>query len=363
MQHRIRGTRVPCALLIAVLGSLALGACGSSSSVDAGSLLKQTFSGSHTINSGNLSFSLTLNPSGSTTLTSPITLSFGGPFQSRGKGQLPESNFNISVSAQGRTGSLGILSTGTSGFVTLRGTSYQLPATTFQKLESSFAGITSPTGGGSASSSALSRLGINPLHWLDNPTVVGSESVGGTDTTHIRANVNVAALLLDLNTFLQKASSLGVSGAGRIPSSLSAATRTRIAGEVKNPSFDVWTGTGDKTVRKLAINLAFPVTGQFSTLLGGLRSAALGINMQYANLNQPQTIAAPTAVRPFSEFTTKLRSFLQSVQGALGSSATGGAGSTGAATSGGLSKYTKCIQSAQGDVRKMQSCAPLLNGK
>ncbi len=34
-------------------------------------------------------------------LTDPITLSFGGPFQSRGTGKLPASNFNISISALG----------------------------------------------------------------------------------------------------------------------------------------------------------------------------------------------------------------------------------------------------------------------
>ena len=76
----------PLALLIAA-ASIALSACGSSSGGDANSLLKQTFSGTHTVTSGNLTFSLTVNPSGSRTLSGPITLSFGGPFQSRGKGQ------------------------------------------------------------------------------------------------------------------------------------------------------------------------------------------------------------------------------------------------------------------------------------
>ena len=90
-------------------------------------------------------------PSGSSTLNGPITLSFGGPFQSLGKGKLPKSNFNVSISALGKTGSLGILSTGTTGYVTLQGTSYQLPAATFQKLESSFAALASSPGGGSGS--------------------------------------------------------------------------------------------------------------------------------------------------------------------------------------------------------------------
>ena len=59
MHHRTRGMRTAVALLIAV-SSIALSACGSSSGGDANSLLKQTFSGTHTVTSGNL----TLQPDG-----------------------------------------------------------------------------------------------------------------------------------------------------------------------------------------------------------------------------------------------------------------------------------------------------------
>jgi len=209
--------RTTCGLLAAALVILALAACGSSgNSSGAASLLRQTFSGKHTVNSGNINVSLSLNPSGSSTLKGPLSLGFGGPFSSLGTGKLPKSNFTVSFSALGRRGSLGILSTGTAGYVTVSGTSYQLPAATFRQLESSFSSLTSSSGGGSGSG-ALARLGIDPLHWLVNPTVVGNESVGGANTTHIRAGIDVGKLLDDLSTFLAKAPSLGVSGVGKVP--------------------------------------------------------------------------------------------------------------------------------------------------
>ena len=68
--------------------------------------------GSHKIYSGNLSIAVTVDPSGSSTLSGPIKLSFGGPFQNSGAGKLPESDFTVSISALGKSGSLGILSTG-----------------------------------------------------------------------------------------------------------------------------------------------------------------------------------------------------------------------------------------------------------
>jgi hypothetical protein len=368
-------------LSLATVGTVfALSACGSSAgkSGNASQLLDQTFGGSHAVNSGNLSFSLTVNPGGSSTLTRPISLSFGGPFQSLGKGKLPASNFSIGISAQGHSGALSILSTGTNGYVTLQGTSYQLPAATFQKLESSFAQV-SASGGGSGSG-ALAKLGISPLRWLVHPAVVGQESVGGASTTHIRAGVDVNALLTDLNTFLQKASSTGVSGAGALSGGIPSSTRSQIAGSVHNPTVDVWTGVSDKTLRRMSLNLTVPVTGQLSTLLGGLRTAQIGLDMKYANLNQPQSITAPSSVRPFSEFQSKLQSFLGAVQGAagqlgagaLGSGSTGsgstGSGSTGSPSTAGsgssatVQKYSACLQAAGSDVTKMQKCASLLGG-
>jgi hypothetical protein len=373
MHGRVRGLS---ALLAACLVAVALAACGggsSSSSGNAKSLLKQTFSGAHTVNSGNLSFSVTINPLGSSKISGPITLSFGGPFQSLGKGKLPKSNFNVSISALGHTGSLGILSTGTNGYIDLEGTSYQLPAATFQKLESSFASLaSSPTGSGSGSG-ALGKLGIDPLHWLINPTIAGSENIAGADTTHIRSGIDVTALLGDLNTFLGKASALGVSGTGRIPTSISPATQSKIASEVRDPSFDVWTGNSDKTVRKLSIGLTLPVSGQLSTLLGGLSSAGITVAMQYGDLNQPQTIVAPTTTAPYSQFTTKIQQILQVIESAVGaqlpttgtgassSSGTSGSSTTGAASA--TNSYSQCITSANGDVAKMQKCASLLGGQ
>jgi hypothetical protein len=360
--------RAAFALLSAAFAALVIVACGGGGSGQATDLLKQTFSGSHTVNSGKLSLDVTVNPSGSSTLKGPIALTFGGPFASLGSGKLPKSDFNVAISALGHTGSLGILSTGTAGYVKLSGTSYQLPAATFRQLESSFSSLTTASSAGSGSG-ALGKLGINPLHWLKNPTIAGNESVGGASTTHIRSGVNVSALLSDLNTFLSKASSLGVSGASKLPKGISPSTRARIANAVRQPSLDVWTGTSDKTLRRLAINMTVPVTGQISSLLGGLNSAQISLSLQYANLNQPQTITAPTRVAPFRQFQAKLQSFLSSVQGALGGGPAGsgttggstGSGSTGSAGATNLNRYTQCLQSAGSDISKMQQCAALLN--
>jgi hypothetical protein len=350
--------RYPAVVLIAAATGWALSACGGSSN-QATSLLRQTFTGKHKVSSGNLGFSLTLAPSGTSALKGPITLSLGGPFQSLGSGRLPQSNFSLSLGTSGGKLAVAILSTGTKGYVSFEGQSYQLPVATFRRLESSFAQLGS-TPGSRSGSGALAKLGIQPEHWLVRPHVVGDEALGGTNTTHIRAGINVPALLEDLNTFLKRAGSVGVSGASSLPGGLSAAVRSRIAGEIHNPSIDVWTGTADKTLRRLDLKLNLALSGQAAALLGS--NAGLELTMQYAQLNQPQTITAPTDVLPYSQFQAKLKVLLADLQGSL----TGGLAGTasGSSSSGGSSygKYTQCIQAAGADVAKMQKCAPLLGG-
>ncbi len=366
--NQARAGRRVAAVLLAGMAAVAPAACGSSGggsgSLNAQQLLQETFSGSHTVKSGVLNFRLAFLPTGSSTLSGPIALSLTGPFQSRGSGNLPESSFTVGLDALGRKGQLGLISTGSAGYITLNGISYRLPASDFHKLASGFSSA------GTSGGVGLSKLGIDPLHWVTNPSVVGTATVGGTSTTLIRAGVNVTALLNDLSTFLHKASS---SAAGsRIPSTISSATRQKIASTVKNPTVNVWTGTSDHTLRRLQLSLRIPVSGQIATLLGGLSSAGINLTFGYSDLNQPQTISAPSNVKPFNQFQSKLQGVLSQVQGAgvgglgsLGSgSSSSGSGVTGASGASGakIQKYTHCIQSAGSDVSKMQKCAGLLNG-
>jgi hypothetical protein len=375
MYTEIRATRLRLVLL-GLVTAIAVAACGgsggsSNGSSGAQSLLSQTFASGHTVNSGVLGFSVSIGAAGSASITGPLALNLSGPFQSRGAGKLPSSDFTIVIGALGQHASLGVISTGTAGYVTLQGNSYQLPASDFTRLESSFSSVTSTSGG---QSSTLAKLGIKPQTWLRNPTVIGTENVGGTATTHIHASVDVAALTADLNKLLAKASS-GSGAVAKLPSSISAATEAKIASAAKTASVDVWTGQSDKTLRKMAITLTVPVSGSLASLVGGATSATITVTLQYSDLNQPQTITAPTKLLPYSQFAAKLAGVSATLGATLGQkSGSGSSTSNGTQTltapspvaptpsTTSMQKYTACLRSADNDVAKMQKCAGLLNG-
>lgn len=349
--------------LAAALVALAVGACGSSSGGgNAQTLLQQTFTGTHRVNSGVLDMSLTVVPRGSSELRTPITLDFSGPFQSRGAGRAPASDFTISLSAQGHSGSLSIISTGTAGYVTVGGRSFRLPAATFKRLEHSFKTAQGAAGGapGSDGRSSLEKLGIDPMNWLVGPTTLGRAQIGGTETTHVHAHVDVEQMLSDLSKLLQS-HSFAVSGHSKLPHGIPQSTQLKLAKALGSPTFDLWTADGDKTMRQLVLGLTVAPSGHVATELGALRSVHVTLKLRYTDLNRPQTITAPTQLAPYALFQTEVQALLGQLAGGLG----GGLGSalSGAYGPGGSpqQRYERCIQKAGGSVARMQKCTAVLS--
>lgn len=356
VQHRARAI---VALLVLALAAIVLAACGGSGSGgsgDAQTLLRETFTGNHPIKSGKANIQLRGVVTGDPSLQGPIEATISGPFQSVGSGELPKFDLAIDANAQGQGIRAGLLSTSDRLFVSFDGTAYEVPAQLVSELKASYK--RDQAQGSSKPHTSFSALGIDPLSWLQDPTVVGTESVGGVQTDHISTKVNVGALLDDVDKLLARVSSggvPGVPGGGRVPSSIPAGDRTRIEQAIKQATVDVWSGKSDHTLRRfaLALNVVPP--------RGTPRSVTVNLSVELTDLNQPQTITAPTASRPLSELLGQFQGLLG---GALGGSALGGgsgsSGSSGGASSAQLQAYAKCVQAAGSNVTKAQQCASLL---
>ena len=325
----------------AVLVLAAIAACGSSKpaaahlspAASAESLLRQTFAQTHRIQSGRLRFSLTLTPSTAAGGAEPISIRLAGPFQSRGTGRPRASDLTVSISARGRTGSLAVISTGTAGYITAEGAGYQLPAASFQKLESS---------------------GIHPQDWVIDPRIVGSDAIGGVPVRRIDAEVDVAKLVANLSTLLANASLLGLPGTlVALPDRISIARQRQAAATIRAPTADLWTGAADRILRKLSLSLDMPVGASLG--LGPIRVA---LSLQYSDVNRPQAIAAPAKVEPYRAFQVKLQALAQQ----LGTGTTNTQPAPGPNPALTLSPYAQCISNAAGDAAKMQACASLSNG-
>lgn len=381
MLSAIGRSRLLGAVFGALAATLALAACGSSSAGssattrDPQTLLKQVFSSSHAVKSGNLRLSLSAVVKGSAELTSPISLTFSGPFSDAGV--RPQSSFTIDAKVLGHTGTFGIITTSSGDFLSVEGADYTLPASAVGAVGSLGSGSS-----GSGSLPGLSSLGIDPEHWLTNPKIVSTPTVDGVKVDRIRAGVDVAAFLTDVNTLLAKEvkSSSAAKSAG-VPTSISPATMKKVEAAIKHPTVQLDVGRRDEIVRDLDLQLSIPITGTTSTELGGATSAVISLSTSYTDINQPQTVTPPANPRSYAQLKTEINTLAGSLEGALSQSegATGSTSSSGTSTSSssgsvsGLtgtgagatkaaSKYANCINRAGGDVGKMQKCATLLDG-
>jgi hypothetical protein len=352
--------RAVVALLALALTAVALAACGGSGGSsggggDAQTLLKQTFTGTHDIKSGKANVQIGVDVQGVASIPGPIKVAISGPFQSAGAGQLPKFDLALDVHAGDQGLKAGLISTSDRLFVNFGGMSYEVPAQLLDQLKASYEKSQQQ----SSAKPKLSLSGLDPLAWLKDPKVVGTESVGGADAEHISAQVNVGALLDDVDKLLVKVKQQGglPSAAGQqIPSSIPAGARKQIEDAVKTATIDIWTGKDDHTLRKatLALHVEPPKGSK------GPTSLDLNLSIELSDLNQPQSITAPPSSRPLSEL---LNQFQGLFGGALGGAASGLGGSSSGSSSGDAAKaqaYGQCLQNAAGDATKMQACQSLL---
>jgi hypothetical protein len=338
-------------LVLALFGLAAVVGCGggggdskeASTSTDVNTLLKDTFSGKQTIESGKVDLAVRIDAKGGSAGSSgPISVHLSGPFQSQGKGKLPLLDLDAKIEGAGQNISAGVVSTGDKGFVSFQGSDYAVTDAIFQEFKRGYE--QAQTQADKQKGQSLASLGMDPQRWLTNPKNAGEAKVGDEDTIRITGDVDVAKLLDDVNAALEKARSLGVQGSANLPEKLTEQQKQQAAEAVKKLSVEIFTGKDDRILRRMLVNLTADSGGQ---------SADVTLDLQLTDVNADQEIKTPSDAKPFDQLLSQL--------GGLGGLAgTTGSGGSGGASSANLEKYSKCIDDAGSDAAKARKCADLL---
>ncbi len=375
--------------------SAAIAACGSSSSSNNENPQKvvneATLKG---IKSGNLDLSLGVKIEGSE--GGNLNVSLSGPFQSEGKGQLPQLDMTAKASGSinGKNvnfdGGLTLLSE--KAYVDYKGSEYEVEPTTFNYIRSTIErnqqqnGAQSKSASATACQGAVSNLKVG--NFIDHLANEGSSDVGGTSTTHVSGDLNVPGAidaLLKLSETPACSAELGATGQIPPTAELDKA-KSQVESALKTAHVDLYVGS-DHIVRKVSGELQIePPSGSG----GGPKKVGLTFDLSLSNVNQPQTINAPSGAKPINELFKQLGvnpiellgaasgkgglsglsgssgigSLLNGLSGAAGggSSGSGGGSSSGGASSAGggaQQAYLKCLQGATTPV-DLQKCAALL---
>lgn len=301
-----------------------------------------------------------------------LKVSVSGPFQSGGKGNLPQ--FALDAKAKGTLesepvdfeGGLTVLSD--RAFVNLKGTEYEVDPTTFGIVRSNFEQAEQngdeETGGGEVTACQEAAAGLEVGDFVENLKNEGSAEVEGTDTTKVSGDLNVGGAIDAIIKLTESpACRSELEAAGPLPLSELESAKGEVAKAIKKAHVDVYVGS-DNIIRKLAAELVVEPKGSSHEKVEVEFELALG------GVNEEQEIKAPANAKPlqglFEELGVNPLELLEgSSEGGLGGLLEGltEGGSSGGSSSGSGSASPgtdaiECLENARTPA-DLQKCANL----
>jgi hypothetical protein len=353
-------TRIRKLFLLAILVLVApvvLAACGDENDdVDPEQVLTETFTNDEMVSSGTLDISASGSVEGDQSGSGEFSLT--GAFQGdpEDPAAIPEVDLDASGSVEGEseagTGSFsvddaGFTITAENMYVTYQGTTYELganiseqfrslveqaaaqaqagatgedDATGAENFDQQCATLIEQAGGDTA---ACDELDVFSWFELSNE---GTEDVEGTDTIHVHGDVDIPAMVDNINAAIEAS---GIEGATPI----SEEDATQADDAVTEGSFDVYSGVDDRLLRGLDLNLGLDPSAIPDAESEGVESIDLEFSFRIGGVNEEQTIEAPADAQPIDDLLGQFGLSESDIESALEGYGTqfglGGLGTTG----------------------------------
>jgi len=371
-------------VLLAALAALAalLSACGGGgggSSEDPQKVIENaTFEG---VESGTVDLTMSVKAEGEHGGNMKIDLT--GPFQSTGKGSLPE--LALALKANGEAdgenidfeGGLTVL--GDRAYIGFDGKNYEVDPTTFGYVKSGFEKAEQQgekeSAGAEANACQKAATSMNLEEFVDNLENEGGEEVEGVKTTKLSGDLDpkgaVDAIIRLMET---PACSAELESAGPLPFDELKELEGEITGAVKQAHADIYVGEDDHIVRKVAADLTVEPKGSGE-------KAEIELDFTLGQVNEQQTIKAPANAEPLEKLfgqlginplellgmmegggSDDLGGLLEGITGAIdgeGSSSGGGAAEIELPSTGESKEFTQCLSEAK-SASDVQECASLM---
>jgi hypothetical protein len=284
------------------------------------------------VDSGNLDLTLGIDASGKE--GGKVDVSLSGPFQGGGKGKLPQLDLkakaNGSVNGEGVNFDGGLTLLPNSAYVEYEGVEYEVDPTTFSIVESALEQAQKKGGaqGGSAGPTACQEEAgkLKIADFVENLSNEGGADVGGTSTTKVSGDLNVAgAIDAGIELAESPACSAQLSAAGPHPTTSEIdKAKSEVEQALKSAHVDVYVGD-DNIVRRISGQLAIePKNGG-----SGPKSVEIEFDLKLTGVNEEQEIAAAPKAKPLSDLFLKLGVNPIELLGLLQGEAPGGGGAEG----------------------------------
>ncbi|HEY8808562.1 MAG TPA: hypothetical protein VIM28_00955 [Solirubrobacterales bacterium] len=307
---RLRSLYVIAAAVALIAVGAGLAACGGGS--DKSSESPQTVLDEATlqgIESGDVDLSLGVKAQGPE--GGNLNVSLSGSFQGEGKGSLPQLDMTAKAKGNFKGKNIdfdgGLVLLPNTAFVNYQGTEYEVDPTTFSFVESALAqaqregGAETGSDGVAACQEEFGRLKV--ADFLENGSNEGSADVGGTGTTKVSGDLDVpGAIDSVLEVVESQACRAQLAAAGPLPSKSELdQAKSQVGSAVKSAHVDVYVGD-DNIVRQISAQLQIePQNGG-----SGPKSVEIELDLKLTEVNEEQTISAPSNAKSLSKLFLKL---------------------------------------------------------
>lgn len=362
------------AALLALSVPAAIAGCGgdSGSDQDPQEVIDATFNNDEQVSSGvlDLSFDVSAGDQGS------FNASLSGPFQGDpdDPAAVPQLDLTADASGEGAgqtidfSGALTI--TEDNLYVTYQDQAYEVGTDTFNQLKDSIEASAGQAESGSGDAAtdlkaqceqALEAQGgdtsacdFDISSWFTNLANDGTEDLDGTSVVHVSGDVDVGQIANDLVGIAQ-----AVPGAS---AQVDPAQVDQLESAISEASFDVYSGEDDDILRKLDLNLSIDPSAVESATPVPVDSVDLGFSVAVSDVNEDQTIDAPSDAKPLDELLSQFGISGLGPVGGLGGLGGGGLGDLGGSAGGGSSSggpsdaYLQCVEAAGNDPQEAAKC-------
>jgi hypothetical protein len=279
----------------------------------------------------NARVSLELATAGGAQRSRTQSQSFNGPFvEPQSEDGLGQSDLTMREVNDGATSTARAISTGERGFVQVGGSWYELTAGQAKRVFSD--------GQSNDNEPFLNEVGIDVQKWTTNPRVAGSAQVDGVETQRIVGDLDMQALLADLD--------------GATSASADAFTREA----AKQGEVELLVGKDDGLLRKVSARGNLTAQGA-----GGNARVTIRFDVAFRDVNKPQRITAPENANPPGRIdevsTSRLGPFAEDLRTPQRSSSGGGANRQRRERSG--RSYVNCVSQAK-DTAALEQCQRLV---
>lgn len=200
------------------------------------------------------------------------------------------------VSVTGIAMQMGVRLVGNKGWIEYLGQWYALPSDALGSLPTS---MRQPN----ASLALMTKLGVDPMKWTRDLTLVGVETLAGKRVYHLKMNLNIPQFVTDLvkimssPQFKSLAAGQGTAFTGSAPAAKDLAD---LSAAIKTADVEIWAAadTFYTTKALFNMNLVLPKKDQKDA---GFSSMKLEATVLYNSIDQPVSVKAPASAKPYSE--------------------------------------------------------------